>query len=117
MQGLKTRNDPEAYWHTAEGRALEAYYNKVNRIAEKNGCVFFFDTVDCGDDRTLWVDGELFTDLRGWLIPFSKAEEFKTDWDKENVGEQWVDFIRWAEWSANKDGLISIEIKDYPAIE
>ena len=35
MQGLKTRNDSEAYWHTAEGRALEAYYNKVNRIAEK----------------------------------------------------------------------------------
>lgn len=89
MRGLKTQ----------EGKNFEAFFKLVQREAEKINAVFF---LECGEGNEFFsehIEGE---DLRGWLIPISKADEFEKEWKKGTPGDKWQDEIIWAVWSGKE---------------
>ena len=89
MRGLKTQ----------EGKNFEAFFRLVQREAEKINAVFF---LDCGEGHEFFsehIEGE---DLRGWLIPNSKADAFEKEWKNGTPGDEWQDEIIWAVWSGKE---------------
>lgn len=99
MRGLKTQ----------EGNKFNKFWDIVSSQALKNNKIFF---LECGEGREFETEGMEGEDLRGWLIPIDKADEFEKEWLKDNVSDKWLDFIIWAEWR-NKNGHISVEFVSY----
>lgn len=99
MRGLKTQ----------ENDKFKKFWDKVQVAANKCGCVFF---ADCGEGHLLITDELECEDMRGWLIPKSRADEFEIEWLKNQVSEKWIDNIFWAEWN-EIDENISIDFNTY----
>ncbi len=85
MRGLKTQ----------EGNKFEAFFALVQHEAAKRHSVFF---LDCGEGNDFETDDIEGGDLRGWVIPEDKADQFEKLWLKGEPGDDWVDYIEWAEW-------------------
>ena len=48
------------------------------------------------------MEGE---DLSGWLIPEDKADVFQAEFDTGNVSEKWNDYVFFAIWKKEEDGI------------
>ena len=49
-----------------------------------------------------------YSDLRGWLIPVEKAEEFNKEYmKKQGDPEGWYDYFCWEEWENEENPRIS----------
>lgn len=99
MQGLRTQ----------ENEKFNKFWNLVQHTANKQGKIFF---CDCGEGREFFREDMEGEDLRGWLIPLDKSNEFEPEWLKNNVSEEWIDSLCWAEWKAT-DNMITVEFKTY----
>lgn len=94
---------------TLENEKFNRFWEVIQAEAASRGLVFF---ADCGEGREFFLDDMEGEDIRGWLIPVDKAEEFQREWEKYNVSDQWIDSIFWAEWSIN-EGTVSVEFNTY----
>ena len=99
MRGLRTQ----------ENEKFNRYWEIVQSKAASLGMIFF---ADCGEGREFYLKDMEGEDIRGWLIPLDKAEEFQREWEKYNESDQWIDSIFWAEWTIN-DGAVSVEFNTY----
>ncbi len=99
MRGLKTQ----------EENNFIAFFERVQDAAAKRHSVFF---LECGEGNEFSAKGIEGEDLRGWLIPESKADRFERIWLKENPGEEWENNIAWAIWSGKPDNP-TIVIKQF----
>lgn len=99
MKGLRTQ----------ENEKFNMFWELVQSKAVSRGMMFF---ADCGEGREFFLDDMEGEDIRGWLIPLDKSEEFQREWEKYNESDYWIDNIFWAEWTMN-DGVIFVEFKTY----
>lgn len=99
MQGLRTQ----------ENEKFNKFWNIVQKEAKSQGKKFF---CDCGEGREFFLEDIEGEDLRGWLIPMDKADEFQPEWENDNVSDKWIDNIFWTEWK-DTDGIISVEFNTY----
>ena len=99
MRGLKTQ----------EGNKFDKFWTIVSKKALENNKIFF---LECGEGREFEMQDMEGEDLRGWLIPVDKADEFEKEWLKDEVGDNWLNFIIWAEWQ-KVNGNISVEFINY----
>ena len=97
MRGLKTQ----------EGNKFIAFFQLVQEEARKKHSVFF---LECGEGNDFSEDNIEGEDLRGWLIPEKKADQFERIWLKSSPGEEWENNIAWALWSGKpKSPIIAIK--------
>lgn len=94
MKGLRTQ----------ESKKFINFFSLVQDTALENNCVFFLDSGDGNEFKTETMEGE---NLQGWLIPFTKAEEFEKIWKNKNESDEWVEFFCWAEWKI-EDGNVKV---------
>lgn len=99
MQGLRTQED----------KKFNRFWEIVQNTANEQGKMFF---LECGEGREFFLDDMEGEDLRGWLIPTENIEEFKKEWEADNVSDKWIDNIFWAEWM-NTGGTITVEFNTY----
>ena len=99
MRGLKTQ----------EGRKFERFFNIVQNEAAKQDAVFFLGCGEGRDFSTNEMEGE---DLMGWLMPKSNAAKFELEWEEDNVGERWNNFVRFAIWEL-RDGELIVTFEKY----
>ncbi|MDF2537987.1 MAG: hypothetical protein K0S76_1008 [Herbinix sp.] len=99
MQGLRTQ----------ENQKFNKFWNLIQSTAKNQGKVFF---CDCGEGREFFLEDMEGEDLRGWLIPLDKANEFEPNWLVDNVSDVWLDNLCWAEWK-DTNGMISVEFITY----
>ena len=65
---------------TWEGEKFERFFALVQKEALKQNCVFFADS---GEGHLFENDTMEYSDLRGWLVPVEKAEEFEKEYVKQ----------------------------------
>jgi len=94
-----------------ESNKFLKYFEMVQQEAGKQNKVFFIDTPDGHDFET---DDLMLENIRGWLIPADKANEITPEWEIDEVGDSWYDYMCWAEWQLI-DGKVKIEFKFYPS--
>lgn len=99
MQGLKTQ----------ESSKFLKFFKIVQEEAAKLNSVFF---LDCGEGREFENENLEGEDLSGWVIPTNMINEFEPEFEKDEVSERWVDFVRFVIWNENKN-TISIHFKSY----
>lgn len=99
MQGLKTQ----------ESEKFNKFWELVQKAALKQDKKFF---LDCGEGREFFLEDMEGEDLRGWLIPLDKVKEFEPVWKADNISDDWIDNISWAEWS-NVNGIVTVEFNTY----
>ena len=99
MRGLKIR----------ESDGFNAFFQIVQKHAHNGGMVFF---LDCGEGRDFEAAGMEGENLRGWLIPTSQSARFEKEWSQGEPSDEWMDFIRWAEWELNS-GEVIVSFYDY----
>lgn len=92
MQGLRTQ----------ESEKFNRFFSLIQSEAGKRGAVFFADAGDGDDFETATMEGE---NMMGWLIPKTKAEEFRPLWERSKVDEEWADFFGWALWKKDGDNI------------
>ena len=92
MRGLKTQ----------EGSKFEVFFALVQQEAAKRNSVFF---LDCGEGNDFEADDIEGEDLRGWVIPEGKADQFEQLWLNGEPGDDWTDYIEWAEWKCDPQSL------------
>lgn len=97
MLGLKTQ----------ETKKFENFIELIQKEAAKKEEVFFLDSGDGRDFELKDMEGE---DLTGWLIPSSKVDEFKTVWEKDEVDDEWIDFLVFVSWE-NEGNKITVTFK------
>lgn len=91
--GIRVKND-------AEDKKFVRFFEIIQREAKAQDCVFFCDSGECHSLVNDKFDGE---DLSGWLIPAVKADEFNKrflDWD---IGIEYDDYVRIAEWFGDEN--------------
>ena len=93
MQGLRTQ----------EGDKFERFFELVQKEALKQNCVFFLDS---GEGHLFENDTMEYSDLRGWLVPVEKAEEFEKEYLKGGDPEGWYDYFCWEEWEDEENPKI-----------
>lgn len=91
---------------TCEGNKFENFFKIVQKAADMQNCVFFLDCGECHFFENEVMEGE---DLRGWLVPKEKADEFNTDFLKHNDRDDWERYICWAVWKNENDPQIEFE--------
>lgn len=94
MQGLRTQ----------EGDKFERFFALVQKEALKQNCVFFLDS---GEGHLFENDTMEYSDLRGWLVPSEKAEEFEKEYLKGGDPEGWYDYFCWEEWEDEENPKIN----------
>lgn len=99
MQGLKTQ----------ESEKFRRFWNIVQKTASNQGKRFF---LECGEGREFSNEEMEGEDVRGWLIPTNEIDEFKPEWEADNVTDKWIYNIFRAEWS-DTNGNITVEFKTY----
>jgi hypothetical protein len=99
MQGLKTHETPK----------FLRFWSIVQKEAQENNNVFF---LECGEGRDFEDEDMECEDLRGWLIPVSLVPQFQDEWEKDSVSDDWIDYIRWAEWK-HVGNEIAVIFQDY----
>lgn len=97
MVGLRTQEDFR----------FNAFFELVQKEAEKSGCVFFLDN---GEGHSEFASDMICTDCSGWLVPKERSEEFRKDFEKFNDQDNWDDFSAWVTWD-KQDGNISVKIE------
>lgn len=99
MLGLKTQ----------ESVKFEAFWNQVQEKANEKECVFF---LECGEGREFETDTMEGEDLRGWLIPKEQVEKFQKEWNEDQVSDDWMENIFWAEWTKINEKVL-VEFTTY----
>lgn len=90
---------------TWEGEKFERFFALVQNEALKQGSVFF---LDAGEGHIFENENMEYSDLRGWLIPVEKAEEFNKEYmKKQGDPEGWYDYFCWEEWENEENPRIS----------
>lgn len=90
---------------TWEGEKFERFFALVQKEALKQGGVFF---LDAGEGHIFENENMEYSDLRGWLIPIEKAEEFNKEYMKmQGDPEGWYDYFCWEEWEDEENPKIS----------
>lgn len=88
MRGLKTQ----------EGNNFLAFFRLVQAEAQKRDSVFF---LECGEGNDFSGDNIEGEDLRGWLIPVERADEFEHEWLNGDPSGNWENHIAWALWEGD----------------
>lgn len=97
MRGLRTQ----------ESEKFNRFWQLVQDTAAKKGCVFFGENGEGKDFETDTMEGENFC---GWLIPERNTAAFESEWERNSVSEQWVDYMAWANWNiSGEDVTITFE--------
>ena len=92
-----------------EGEKFERFFALVQQEAAKQNAVFF---LECGEGHDFYTDEMEGEDLRGWLIPNELADKFEEEWSSSAPGEEWMDYIKWAEWSGSENAPV-VKIVSY----
>ena len=93
MLGLRKQEDSK----------FECFFELVQETAKKQGCVFF---ADCGEGREFATETMEGEDLSGWLIPIRFADRFEQHFLKDEIDEEWTDFVTFAIWHKTLAGII-----------
>lgn len=92
---------------TCESKKFERFFEIVQKEAYNKGAVFFLDS---GEGHMFENDDMEYEDLRGWLIPISKVNEFAKEYLKSyDDPEGWEDYFCWAVWENESNPKIHFE--------
>lgn len=94
---------------TQENKKFERFFQLVRDEAQKQHCIFF---VDCGEGREFAREDMEGEDLSGWLIPSEDADRFQIEFDKNDVSENWDDFMKSLCWKQDGEN-ISVKFEDF----
>ena len=95
---------------------LDRYFQLVQQEAAKFNAVYFVK--DISDEENIGIEEEFYiAELYGWLIPKSKASQFKSIWKNapvlnSNHFPEWQKYERSVEWE-KQNGEINITFWDY----
>ena len=94
---------------TQESQKFVNYFQLVQEFANRQGCVFFFDT---GDGRDFEIDDFEGEDLMGWIVPQNLVDAFEKEWSNWNVLDDWSEYYCWAIWY-KQESLLKIKFERY----
>ena len=93
-----------------ENNKFVCFFERLQKEADNNGCVFF---LDCGEGREFSTDILEGEDLTGWLIPKSKADEFGRLFADDANLDEWSEYLTFCEWSLDH-GSLSFRFEKLP---
>ena len=92
---------------TCESEKFERFFEIVQKEAHKKGAVFFLDS---GEGHMFENEDMEYEDLRGWLIPISRANEFAKEYlESFDDPDGWEDYFCWAVWEDENSPKIHFE--------
>lgn len=105
------------YLKIPQNEKFMRYFERVQAEARKFNAVFFSDWTNGWKDGTREVRNLDAAELKGWLIPLSKQDEFEVIWKNSdqyssNQLPEWEVYFRSVEWHFEGEELL-IEFWDH----